>query len=94
MKAENVKTSFPYVLYFNNPCTKMEKLSWFDTYNCVPITQLGDFRALMKSIGQKVNIKFRGPRRPHSEVGYLGRSVCLKKDATHFTAYLIVENHV
>lgn len=72
----------------------MEKLSWFDAYNCVPIAQLNDFRALKKSLGQKYRIKFRGPRRRRAEAGYLGQSVCLKKDATHFTAYLVIENHV
>lgn len=57
-------------------------------YENVDISQLGQFRAWAKSLGQKYKIRYRGPRRPTAQ----GQSTCLKKDALRFTAYPVYHN--
>jgi hypothetical protein len=55
----------------------------YQKYENVDISELGQFRAWAKSLGQKYKIRYRGPRRP----GRTGQSTCLKSDALRFTAY-------
>lgn len=61
-------------------------------YSMVDIGLLNDFKKTVKDRGLNYRIRYRGPRR-RSWFGFgpitiAGRSHCLKKDATAFSAYL------
>ena len=51
----------------------------------VPIAELDSFKKTIRAMGISMRIRYRGPRR----FGPIGQSTCLKKDATHFSAYRI-----
>jgi hypothetical protein len=61
----------------------------YQKYENVDISELAQFRAWAKSVGQKYKIRYRGPRRkgPYGRVTSQGQSTCLKRDALRFTAY-------
>ena len=55
------------------------------------IDTLDSIRALYKSAGVKIRVRFRGPRRKgyHGRTTICGQMECLKNDATSFAVYQV-----
>lgn len=55
----------------------------------VPMAKRSEVLQICHNMGLKVRIKYRGPRNGDpTRIKNLRQSVCLRKDATHFSLYL------